>query len=120
MGKTKLVRLYAHCLSDGYKGEPIVTEELFEMPDGVDPKEWFLSIVNDYIDENASRDEDGNVTYDSDVGSVPVNDFNWGDLVNEIPDEFMARYGVRVAKDIDCETLDVDHDECLWRGEADE
>ena len=86
-----LARLHAY-QDLGFYEEPILSEEWYEIdnpeidqhPEALE--RFFRIIANDFARE-----------YSDQIDPSILNDFNWGDFIAEIPEEFLHRHRVSIA-----------------------
>ena len=99
-----MTTVYLHAFTQPYGEEPVLTQAYYEIDDSdADDVEGLLRrIANDFADQ-----------YRDEIDPGVYGDFNWGDFVVEIPDEFLEEYGVHMVDSdspIDIQ-LFVEHDE---------
>lgn len=95
--------VYLHAFTQPYNEDPVLSQAYYEVDDTEDDVEkLFRRIANDYADQ-----------YEDEIDPGVLGDFNWGDFIAEIPDEFLEEYGVYMVsgnRPIDVQIF-VEHDE---------
>ena len=85
-----IARLHAY-QDMGFYEDPILSEAWYEITDpGISPdpasiESCFRNIAADFAK-----------THGNEIDPLTLGDFNWGDFIAEIPDEFLQQNGVRV------------------------
>jgi len=95
--KTLLVTIY------GDDGELFGTVAEVNHASKNDPVEAIRRAANDWVKETREGAE-----YNDEING----DFNWGDALTEVPDEFLGRHGVTV-ESLDAHVVLLSHDELL-------